>query len=445
MLESMQIRKHLSSFQIIIIGFASVVLIGALLLMLPISTKERVVAPFNLALFTSISSVCVTGLVMVDTATYWSIFGQVIILILIQIGGLGVISFVSAFVLLVGKKFSLRQRTTFQESIAADKMSGLAKLIKFVFVTTFIVESIGALVMMPVFIIDHGPIGVWMAIFHSVSAFCNAGFDILGSSNNQFQSLTSYSSNPFVCITIMVLIVFGGIGFLTWNDFKINKFKLRNYRMQSKIILLTTSILILVPAIYFFFVDFSNLSLGERILSSLFQSITPRTAGFNSVDLTQMSESSQGLMIVLMLIGGSPGSTAGGMKTTTIAILILNALAVFRKKEDVQAFGRRVDISTISSASTILIMYVVLFLAGGILISEVENLPLKECMFETSSALGTVGLSLGITPKLGIISQIILMILMFLGRVGGLTLIYATLSSKNKNISKFPQERITVG
>lgn len=445
MLESMQIRKHLSSFQIIIIGFASVVLIGALLLMLPISTKERVVAPFNLALFTSISSVCVTGLVMVDTATYWSIFGQVIILILIQIGGLGVISFVSAFVLLVGKKFSLRQRTTFQESIAADKMSGLAKLIKFVFVTTFIVESIGALVMMPVFIIDHGPIGVWMAIFHSVSAFCNAGFDILGSSNNQFQSLTSYSSNPFVCITIMVLIVFGGIGFLTWNDFKINKFKLRNYRMQSKIILLTTSILILVPAIYFFFVDFSNLSLGERILSSLFQSITPRTAGFNSVDLTQMSESSQGLMIVLMLIGGSPGSTAGGMKTTTIAILILNALAVFRKKEDVQAFGRRVDISTISSASTILMMYVVLFLAGGILISEVENLPLKECMFETSSALGTVGLSLGITPKLGIISQIILMILMFLGRVGGLTLIYATLSSKNKNISKFPQERITVG
>lgn len=445
MFETMHIKRHLSSFQIIIIGFALVILIGAFLLMLPISTKDRIFTPFNVSLFTSVSSVCVTGLAIVDTATYWSIFGQIIILLLIQVGGLGVITIISAFVLLSGKKFSLRQRNTFQESIAADKLSGLVKLIKFVIKTTLIIELIGALVMLPVFVSDHGLDGIWMAIFHSISAFCNAGFDIMGTKDNQFQSLTSYSSNWIINLTIMLLIFIGGIGFLTWDDFKTNKFKFRKYRMQSKVILVTTFLLIIIPSIFFYFVDFYKLPVYEGILNALFQAITPRTAGFNTVDLNSMSEASQGVMIVLMLIGGSPGSTAGGLKTTTLAILLLNAFSVFRRNENVEAFGRRVDTSVINNASTILLLYVVLFFGGATIISVVENLPLKECLFETASAVGTVGLSLGITTELGIVSQLILMILMFLGRVGGLTIIYATLTPKNKNISKLPIEKITVG
>mgnify|MGYP002773703804 FL=1 len=439
------IKKRLSTFQIILLGFAGVILLGALLLMMPISSAERVVTPFNEALFTSTSAVCVTGLVVKDTGSYWSAFGQAVIITLIQIGGLGVVTIAASFSMLAGRRISLMQRSTMQDAISAPKVGGIVKLTKFIITGTFIIEAVGAVSMMPVFCKNFGAKGIWMSVFHSVSAFCNAGFDILGTESNQFCSLTSYTSNPVINITVMLLIVIGGIGFLTWDDIYNNKFKIKRYRMQSKIILVTSLILILLPAIYFFFFDYSDYSIGNRLLASLFQSVTTRTAGFNTTDLTKLTRPSQAIMIFLMLVGGSPGSTAGGFKTTTIAVLILNAFACFKRKEHVCAFGRRIDDSVIKSAATIVMMYITLFFIGGVAICTIEKLPLVASLFETASAIGTVGLTLGLTPKLSLASQIILIILMYLGRVGGLTLIYATLSGKKQINAKLPLDKITVG
>lgn len=438
-------RRHLNSFQIIILGFAGVILAGALLLMLPISTNSGVVTPFNEAAFTATSAVCVTGLVVQDTATYWSGFGQVVILILIQIGGLGVVTVTASFALLSGRNISLAQRSTMQEAIAAPKVGGIVRLTAFILKATFIFELAGAIIMLPVFCMDFGVRGIWMAVFHSVSAFCNAGFDIMGTPEAPFASLTYYMAHPVINITIILLIVIGGIGFLTWEDVYSNKLNFKKYRMQSKVILLVTGLLIVIPAVIFFFFEFSDMPLNERIFASLFQSVTPRTAGFNTADLAAMSRMGQGVIIVLMLIGGSPGSTAGGMKTTTIAVLFANVIAVFRRKEETQFFGRRVDNGAVRSAATILMMYITLFFSGAVAISLIEGIPFEECVFETASAVGTAGLTLGITTSLGLASQIILMVLMFLGRVGGLTLIFATISGINKNLSKLPQEKITVG
>lgn len=438
-------KNRFTSFQIIILGFAAVILIGALLLMLPISSKAGVMTPLNEAIFTSTSAVCVTGLVVQDTATYWSWFGQGIILILIQIGGLGVITVAVSFALLSGRKISLMQRSVMQEAISAPKVGGIVRLTGFVLKGTFLIEFVAALIMMPVFVKDFGAKGIWMAIFHSVSAFCNAGFDLMGTENVKYASLTSYVSHPLINITIMLLIIIGGIGFLTWEDILKNKYRFKSYRMQSKVILMTSLILILFPTVFFFFRDFADMPMMERVLSSLFQAVTPRTAGFNTADLTLMTQAGQGIIIALMLIGGSPGSTAGGMKTTTLAVLIANILACFRRKEDAQMFGRRIEDSAVKNAATIFMMYIIFFFGGAIVISAVEGLQFSTCLFETASAIGTVGLTLGITPQLGAVSQIILMILMFLGRVGGLTLIYAALSGSGKKISKLPQEKITVG
>lgn len=439
------IKKRLSSFQVILLGFAGVILLGALLLMLPISSTERVITPFNEALFTSTSAVCVTGLVVKDTGSYWSAFGQAVIITLIQIGGLGVVTIAASFSMLAGRRISLMQRSTMQDAISAPKVGGIVKLTKFIITGTFIIEAIGAVSMMPVFCKNFGAKGIWMSVFHSVSAFCNAGFDILGTEGNQFCSLTSYTSNPVINITVMLLIVIGGIGFLTWDDICNNKFKIKKYSMQSKIILLTSLILILLPAIYFFVFDYSDYSIGNRLLASLFQSVTTRTAGFNTTDLTKLTRPSQAIMIFLMLVGGSPGSTAGGLKTTTMAVLILNAFACFKRKENVCAFGRRIDDSVIKNAATIVMMYITLFFIGGVSICTIEKLPLVASLFETASAIGTVGLTLGITPKLSLASQLILIVLMYLGRVGSLTLIYATLSGKKQINAKMPLDKITVG
>lgn len=438
-------KNRFTSFQIIIWGFLAIILIGALLLMLPVSSKAGITTPFNEALFTSTSAVCVTGLVVQDTATYWSWFGQGIILVLIQIGGLGVITIAVSFALLSGRKISLMQRSVMQEAISAPKVGGIVRLTGFILKGTFLVEFTAAFIMMPVFVKDFGAKGIWMAIFHSISAFCNAGFDLMGTENVKYASLTSYISHPLINITIMLLIIIGGIGFLTWEDILKNKYRIKNYRMQTKVILTTSLLLILFPAFFFFFRDFADMPMQERIFSSLFQAVTPRTAGFNTADLTMMTEDGLGIVIALMLVGGSPGSTAGGMKTTTLAVLIANTLACFRRKEDAQMFGRRIENSTVKNAATIFMMYIVLFFGGAIVISAVEDLSFSTCLFETASAIGTVGLTLGITQGLGVISQIILMILMFLGRVGGLTLIYAALSGSCKKISKLPQEKMTVG
>ena len=439
-------QKHrLSSFQIIISGFVGVILLGALLLMLPVSSAEGCITPFNETLFTATSAVCVTGLVVQDTGSYWSGFGQAVILALIQIGGLGVVTVAASFALLSGRKISLMQRSTMQDAISAPKVGGVVRLTQFILRGTFLIELLGAAAMLPVFCRDYGWRGIWMAVFHSISAFCNAGFDILGTENNLYPSLTGYTGSPIINITIMLLIVIGGIGFLTWDDICEHKWHFHRYRVQSKVILAITGFLIVVPAAFFFFEDFSALPTGTQLLVSFFQSVTTRTAGFNTVALSAMSSASKGIMILLMLIGGAPGSTAGGMKTTTLGVLLANAVATFRQRDNAQFFKRRIDSNTVKTASTILTMYLTLFFGGGIFISVYEHLPLSDCLYETSSAVGTVGLTLGITPQLHIPSQIVLIILMYLGRVGGLTLIYATLSGKKAGNAKLPQEKITVG
>ena len=440
-----RIRKHLSSFRVITIGFGGLIILGALLLMLPVSSASGCVTPFGDALFTSTSAVCVTGLVVLDTGSYWSLFGQLVIITLIQIGGLGVITVAVAFSILSGKKVSLMQRSFMQESVSAPVVGGIVRLTGFILKGTFIIELSGALLMMPVFCKDYGLKGIWFAIFHSISAFCNAGFDLLGKTDHLYPSLTSYVGNPLVNLTIMGLIVTGGIGFLTWDDIYTKKYHFRQYCMQSKVILLTSLFLIFVPAAFFFFRDFAGMPVKERTLCALFQSVTTRTAGFNTADLSGMTGASQAIMIVLMMIGGAPGSTAGGMKITTFAVLTANASATFRQREDTQMFGRRVGQEVLKNASTILMMYLFLVLMGGMVISVAENLPISECLFETASAVGTVGLTLGITPQLGVLSKGILIALMFLGRVGGLTLVYAAMPGRKSAHAKMPLEKINVG
>ena len=389
-----------------ILGFAGVILLGALVLMLPIATVQRVWTPFHEALFTSTSAVCVTGLVVQDTGSYWSAFGQTVILLLIQIGGLGVITGAVTFLMLAGRNITLKERSAMQDAISAPAVGGIVRLTRFILKGTFLVELLGALALLPAFCRDYGLRGVWMSVFHSVSAFCNAGFDILGRTDSPYPSLTAYAADPLVNIVIMLLIIVGGIGFLTWDDVCTHGLHLRRYRMQSKVIL---------------------------------------SAGYNTADLTEMTDASQAVTILLMLTGGAPGSTAGGMKVTTLAVLIANAIAAFRRREDLQLFHRRLETSTVRNAAAILLLYLGLTFAGAAVISTAEELPLGACLYETASAAGTVGLTLGLTPQLGVLSQSILILLMYFGRVGGLTLIYAAFSGHDLTYARYPQEKITVG
>ncbi len=426
-------------------------MLGSLLLCLPISTSSGEWASYLDALFTATTSVCVTGLVAQDTGTYWSLFGQIIILILIQIGGMGVMTVAIMFGLMARRRrFSLMQRSTLQEAIGGPSLGSIIKLTKFIITVTAATEIAGAVCMFPVFNREFGVLkSIWYSVFHSVSAFCNAGIDLMGS-KEQFSSLTSYYDNPVINLVICFLIFFGGIGFMTWDDMHRNGIRFKKYRLQSKIALVTTAFLVIVPAVYFYIFEFSRapwdgFTAGEKVLASIFQSVTPRTAGFNTVDLNAMTQVSQLVMVILMLIGGSPGSTAGGMKTTTAAIVISSMLSVFKRKGDAEAFRRRVSQDSVRNASAVMAMYLVLFLLGSMFISQIEDLPILTCFYETASAIGTVGLTLGITPHLTAVSKIILILLMYFGRVGGLTLIFAAVNNNSKKYVKFPQENVNVG
>lgn len=438
-------RIRLSAFQIIIVGFFLLIMSGALLLMLPISTKGAGGASFADALFTSTSAVCVTGLVVRDTAVYWSTFGKCIIIMLIQIGGMGIITVYIITAAVFERKIGLKQRAVMQESVSAAQIGGIVKFTYFIVKTVIIAEGVGALCLMPAFVGEFGPLkGLGYSVFHSISAFCNAGFDLMGE-KEQFSSMTSYSGVISVNLTLMLLILAGGIGFGTIEDIKRNKLNFRRLRLQSKLILVTSVILLVFPFLYFFFFEFLGYPLKERILLSAFQTVTPRTAGFNTADLTKLSDCGVFVIIILMLIGGSTGSTAGGMKMTTVAVLTVSAFSVFTRKKDATAFNRRIASEIIHSAAAVFFIYLVLFVFSTLAISMIESLPLMSCMFETASAIATVGLSLGITAKLGMVSRCILMFLMFFGRVGGLTLIFAAVSKANTASARLPLEPVGVG
>ncbi len=442
--------RRLTPARIIIFGFLALILAGAALLTLPFATRDGQGASFEDALFTATSATCVTGLVVHDTYTYWTPFGQGVILLLIQIGGMGVVTMALAIFTITGRRIGLKQRVVMQETIAAPHVGGMVRMVGFIVRGTLCVETAGAVLLALCFCPQFGVAkGVWFAVFHAVSAFCNAGFDLMGESG-AFSSLTDYSADPLVNLTIMGLITVGGIGFLVWDDVLHHGLRFHHYRLQTKIVLVTSGLLVLLPALYLYFVEFSHpqwagLSDGERVLAALFQSVTTRTAGFNTVDQAALSGPAVLLCILTMLVGGSPGSTAGGMKTTTLAVLLASAFAVFRRKSDPHFFNRRISSETVSQAATIMMMYLVLFLGGGLAISRLEGLPVLTGLFETASAIGTVGLSLGVTPQLGCFSHLILIALMFFGRVGGLTLIFAALSNTVGINARLPQERITVG
>ena len=437
--------KQVSSFQIVILGFAAVILLGTGLLTLPAASRAGGWTSIEDALFTATSAVCVTGLVVRDTGTYWSFFGQAVILLLIQIGGLGIVT-VTAFIATVsGRKISLLQRSMLQESLSAFQVGGIVKLTWFICRVALVAELLGALLMLPAFFPLYGRTGIWMALFHSVSAFCNAGFDVMGAHTGPYASLTSFGARAGIVLPLTLLIVLGGIGFLTWDDMAKHRFRLKRYRMQSKVILTATVLLVLLPALVFFLNDFSDFGLKERALAALFHAVTPRTAGFNTVDLNRLTSASRAMTVVLMLVGGAPGSTAGGVKTTTAAVLLANATAVIRRRKDPRLFNRRIDGDTVKSASTLLMLYLLLALLGAFVISAREGLSFETCLFETASAIGTVGLSLGITPALGLLSRGVLVGLMFFGRAGALTLLFAAVNSIEPQVAQYPLGRINVG
>ena len=438
-------RYRITTFQIIAFSFLFLILAGTLFLMLPVSSRNAGSAGFSDCLFTATSAVCVTGLVVRDTVTAWSPFGQAVILFLIQVGGMGVVTAAVSVAFVSGRKIGLMQRSVMQEAISAPQVGGIIKLTKFIIITTFTVELAGALFLLPVFVPIYGwGRGIWFSVFHAVSAFCNAGFDLLGE-GIPFSSMTGFAQNALVNVVVILLITVGGIGFLVWNDIRMHGIHFSRYRLQSKIVLVTSAILVLLPFAWFFLFEMPDMPLPERILPSLFQSVTLRTAGFNTMDLTGFSGSGKTIMILWMLIGGSPGSTAGGMKTTTLAMILVTLFSVIRRKQDVECMGRRIGTDTIRNAVAIASIYFLTFFMGGMIISSIEKLPLLTCLFETASALGTVGLSLGITGSLGTVSRLVLISLMFLGRVGGLTLIYAAQSVHRPVQSVRPLEKVTVG
>ena len=439
------IRGHLTSFRMILVSFILMILAGAVMLCLPFASKGDEPVSFLNALFTSTSAACVTGLVVFDTATKWTMFGRVVILILIQVGGLGVVTMAAAVITLTGAQIGLLPRLAVQDAVSAPELGSVLNFMKFLIAGTFCIEGIGALCLLPVFAGQFGFVkGLGYAVFHSISGFCNAGFDLMGA-QEQFSSLTAYASNAAVNIVIMLLIILGGLGFLTWSDLINNRFRLKRLRMQTKMILVSTAALILLPALYFFFVEFRAYPLNERLLLSLFQSVTPRTAGFNTADYGQMSESGLLITIMLMMVGGAPGSTAGGMKVTTMAVLFLASATFLRRREQVNCFRRRIEKDAIQNAMALLTLYIFLLLGGAIVMATAEGFPIITSLFECASALGTVGLTTGITPGLSVLSRMILIAFMFFGRVGGLTLGYSFASSARGNPGLLPMEKVSVG
>lgn len=439
-----KIKIKLTTFQIIIYAFALAVFIGSLLLCLPISSKNGSPVSYFDALFTSTSAVCVTGLVVKDTWNYWSAFGKTVILLLIQIGGLGIVTVTLLIFMLSGRKISLSQRLIMKDAISADRVGGILRLTSFIIKLTLAFEAVGSLIMYPIFSKEYGSVkGLGYAVFHSVSAFCNAGFDLMGSYGD-FSSLCPYKDNMIINLTIMMLIVCGGLGFLTWKEISVNKCNWHRYSLQSRSVLFMTILLILVPAVFFFTVEFQSLPIRERLLSSFFQSITTRTAGFNTQSLVNLSDNGKMIMIILMLIGGAPGSTAGGMKITTIIVLVSSALSIFKDSDVTSLFRRTIKDEIIKKAAALFFMYSALFISSAMIISQVEKIPILTSLFETASAIGTVGLSLGITPTLSILSRAILIFLMFFGRVGGMTVVFAAITYKQTQ-GKYPIEDISVG
>lgn len=444
-----KIKNRLTHAQIMALGFLLVIIVGTLLLMLPISNRSGVWTPPIKALFTAVSSTCVTGLIVVDTFSYWTVFGQIVILIMIQIGGLGFISIGVLFALFFNKKIGLANRTLIQESVNTNMLKGVVRLMRNILVGTFSVELIGAVLLSIRFIGKMGVVrGIYNGIYHSVTAFCNAGFDLMGR-YEPYSSLTGYYDDYVVNITIMALILIGGLGFTVWADLKRNKLNFKKYTLHTKIVIVSTIFLTIVPTFLFMWFEWNNteagMSVGNRLITSLFACVTPRTAGFNTLDLGAMTQASKLLTIILMFIGGCPGSTAGGVKTTTIVIIIVYIWSNLRNASGCNIFGRRITDDDIKKAGMVFGLNLMLAVAALLIISSMQSFDFENLMIEVFSAVGTVGMSTGITRQLNTGSLIVIMILMFCGRIGTVT--FASSFAYNRNAVKllYPEENVNVG
>lgn len=447
--EKFKSHIRLKPVQILALGFAFVIFIGACLLSLPISSAAGVSTNFLDSLFTSTSAVCVTGLVTLDTGTYWSLFGQVIIMLLIEIGGLGFMSFATLIFLLLGKKITLKERLVMQEAMNSFSLQGIVKMARYILGFTFSVQAVGALLLSTQFIPDFGfKKGLFYGVFHSISGFCNAGFDLMGN----FNSVTAYSGNAVVILTLSALIVIGGLGFCVWIEvynYRAN----RKLSLNSKIVLLMTAILIVGGTILMFLFEMKNPATlqgrpaSEQFLSATFAAISPRTAGFNSIPLADMTLAGKFLTIVLMFIGGSSGSTAGGLKVTTTGILIIAVISVIKGREDAEIFKKRLPKELVYKAFAIFAISLILVISVTMVLSIVESqASLEYLLFEATSAYGTVGLTLGLTPQLGVVGKIIISLTMYAGRVGPMTLALALGKRGSRNVAiKYPEDKIMVG
>lgn len=442
--------KSLSYPQIIALGYFLIIIAGTFLLSLPIASRNNLFPGLINALFTATSATGVTGLVVFDTYTQWSLFGQVVILLLIQIGGLGFMTVVTMFSIFLKRKIGLKERGLLRESINAMYIGGIVRLTKRILLGTLLFEGIGAVLLSLRFIPKMGLLeGIYNGIFHSVSAFCNAGFDIMGK-YGKYSSLTNFAGDAVVNLTIISLIIVGGIGFFVWDDIEKNKYHFRKYQLHTKIVLTMTAILIVSGTICFYIFERNNLlygmTTGDKVLVSLFGAVTPRTAGFNTVDVASLTSASKLLTIVLMFIGGSPGSTAGGIKTTTLAVIMISLWSSLKNRKGDIIFGRRLEDNALKRSSAVVTVNILLILSAALLISATNKaLGLDAVLFEVTSAIGTVGLSTGITGDLNTFAKIIIILLMYSGRVGSLS--FALLFTEHGVAPSIqnPVEKINIG
>lgn len=442
-------RRHVSQTQFIAYGFFCVIITGTLLLMLPFASRDGQSEPFLNCLFTATSASCVTGLVVADTWSQWSLFGQLVILTMIQIGGLGFIT-VGVFISIVlRRKIGLKERGLMMESVNTLQIGGVVRLAKKIIIGTCIFEGTGAVLLAIRFIPQFGFFrGLFYGIFHSISAFCNAGFDLMGG-QTPYSSFVAYYDDWLVNFVIMSLIIIGGIGFIVWDDLSRNKLHFRKYMLQTKIVLVTTAILVFGGGLLFYLLERNHLLVGMntsgKILTSLFSSVTARTAGFNTTDTAALTDGSKLLTIILMFIGGSPGSTAGGIKTTTLVVLLLCVHSNIKQTYGINIFGRRLENDAVKRAGTILTINLLLAVTASLAIMAIQPLGFSDILFETFSAIGTVGMTTGITRALHPVSRCIIILLMYCGRIGSLSFALAFVQSKRKPHVQQPAEAINIG
>lgn len=445
------IQNQLTYVRIIAVGYLMVILIGTLLLMLPFSTSAGESTGFLTALFTATSATCVTGLVVVDTATHWTTLGHVIIMIMIQIGGLGFMTMGVFLAMVLRKRISLRTRGLLQESMNYMQMGGVIRLVRTAFRGTFLIEGIGAVLLTARFIPVFGATkGIWYGIFHSVSAFCNAGFDLMGEYSGEYSSFVEFYGDVLINTVVMVLIILGGIGFFVWSDLKKNGLHWKRYMLHTKITLASTAVLLIAGTVLYYIFESGNLlagmSLKDKMLAAAFSSVTARTAGFNTIDTGALTNASKLLTMLLMFIGGSPGSTAGGIKTVTALILVMYVWSNLRDSKGVNIFNRRLDDDVIRKASNVVVISLLMAVISVIFICfKQPSLPVEDVMFEVFSAIGTVGMSTGLTRDLSLASRIVIILLMYCGRIGSMSFALSFTERKKVAPVQLPVEKIMIG